>query len=386
MGKLLTRNHFVRNHMNQIFILMKPSSSVCNATCKYCFYEDVSSQRTIKNHAFMNEDTMENIIKSVLYDTEFDDVTFCFQGGEPLVIGISFYQKFIDEVNTYRKNTVVNYILQTNSILLDEQYCKLFKKYNFFLGISLDGVRKTNDSLRFFKDKTTGTFDSVMKKLKMLKAYQIDFNILTVLSSSLYLHAQEIYAFYKKENFHHVQYIPCLSSYKQKELDEFACTPRMYAIFYTKLFHYWLKDLLKGVYVDILLFADMILMFRGQKPMQCGMKGSCAIQCIIEADGSMYPCDFYALDKYKLGNINMGNIKEILRNDIAQSFLDVKPALESICYQCQFKRICNGGCKRQRQSFLGEDFCGQQEIFALIYDNYAKIEYALHDIQEGMEH
>ena len=34
-------------------------------------------------------------------------------------------------------------------------------------------------------------------------------------------------------------------------------------------------------------------------------------QNVVEADGEVYPCDFYVLDEYKLGNLNEVSMEDI---------------------------------------------------------------------------
>lgn len=58
-------------------------------------------------------------------------------------------------------------------------------------------------------------------------------------------------------------------------------------------------------------FDNLLLMLNGQPLGTCGMLGMCGMQYVVEADGSVYPCDFYMLDQYRLGNLNTDSIAQI---------------------------------------------------------------------------
>lgn len=73
--------------------LIKPVSESCNIDCKYCFYKDIASRRNIRNYGHMSFSTLEAIVRRAYEETE-EEVTFAFQGGEPLLRGIDFFYHF----------------------------------------------------------------------------------------------------------------------------------------------------------------------------------------------------------------------------------------------------------------------------------------------------
>ncbi|MFV0379535.1 MAG: radical SAM protein [Anaerorhabdus sp.] len=360
--------------MENLVVLIKPSSSLCNSSCTYCFYKDIKSCNDAK---FMSFATMEKLIDEVFLIKNLKNVTFCFQGGEPLLIGIEFYKEFINYADANKSNILVSYSLQTNGILIDREFCRFFKENNFLIGISLDGIRETHNKNRFLNNTGTGSFDTVYNKIKLVERYGINFNILCVITKSLSEQVLEVYNFFKKEHFPYIQYIACLSLINK---DSSGCSVKDFKKFYSDLFNVWLQDLKKGIYTSINLFDDIILLFRNQNPMGCGMCGNCSLQCVVESDGSIYPCDFYVNDNYCLGNINEVSLDKLLSGERAVSFMKEKNSLPKICYNCKFKGICNGGCKRQRHTFVDDAVCGKKVVYELIYKNYSEIENALYNI------
>ena len=105
--------------MQHLSVLIKPASSSCNMRCQYCFYEDVSNHREIKNHGIMKESVMKKIIDRIFMDLELKSVHFAFQGGEPTMAGITFFEQFTDYVDKKKNHVQVHYSIQSNGYLLD---------------------------------------------------------------------------------------------------------------------------------------------------------------------------------------------------------------------------------------------------------------------------
>lgn len=310
--------------------LIKPASSHCNMKCKYCFYHDISSKREIYCGDIMTNETSKMIIHKILnYFVEDVEITFAFQGGEPTLAGIEYFKYFIDYVNSYKKEYHhIRYSIQTNSILLDEEWIKLFKNYQFLVGISLDGFKENHDKVRVLKNNKS-TYELVMKNIQLLKDNNITYNILTVLTSSLSKH------------------------------------PKEYFVFYKQLFPLWFNELNKGNNISFNYFDNLILLFNKQYPYQCGYLGYCSMQFVIESDGSVYPCDFYCLDSYKIGNMMEHDITQLIKSKILYQFVKEEKRISKLCQTCKFKGICNGNCKRQNICYFDDEFCALKEFMTL---------------------
>lgn len=341
--------------------LIKPASSACNLKCTYCFYHDVASHREIKSYGNMADSTQLSLIEKTL-DVEDDAfISYAFQGGEPTLAGLPFFISFIDNVNRIKKNHQnIQYSIQTNGIVLNDDWVKFFKQNNFLVGISLDGYKENHDYFRI-TNQNNSSFSNVYKSLELLRKYQIEFNVLTVLTNQLAKHPVKLYNFYKENNLSHIQLIPCLPEINSIS-NGYTLKPISFAAFYKTFFDLWLNDLKKGDYMSVGLFDNIIPMYRGIPPQQCGMVGNCAFQFVIESDGSVYPCDFYVLDEYKCGNINTDSIRQIAKNMIVQSFIQEPKRLCNECQSCPFINMCQGNCKRLNVAYFDEDYCGYKEF------------------------
>lgn len=359
--------------MKAISFLIKPASSMCMLHCRYCFYHDVSEHRSEKNHGLMKPETSLALIQKACEAVDEDgSITFAFQGGEPTVAGIAYFEHFCECVIQHKKpHQQIQYAIQTNGYIIDDAWCEVFRKYNFLVGVSLDGYRENHDYFRL-NDHKKATFQRVMKSIQKLREYQVDFNILSVLSKQLAKHPQKLYDFYKKEGFTHIQLIPCLAGLEEIE-DPFALTPHLFASFYKVFYDLWLKDFQKGQAMSIYYFDNLIPMFANIPPQQCGLLGFCSLQFVVESDGSVYPCDFYVLDEYCGGNITQASLQEIADCKEMKGFLQAKQEKSSLCSTCQFASMCNGNCKRMRSLYQSEGYCGYQDFLQYAAPSMSRI-------------
>jgi uncharacterized protein len=338
-----------------ISILIKPASSLCNLSCKYCFYKDVAINRESYSNGIMTETTVDNIIKKALTPSN-KVVSFAFQGGEPTLAGLSYFQSFVKKVkenNIY--NSTIRYSIQTNGYTVDEAWAEFFKDNDFLVGISIDGPKDINDELRTFQG-FKGTFNRVLKSTNILKEYNVPFNILCVLTAFNAKHINKVYNFYKKQGFSYLQFIPCLEPLGSEEsTDKYSLQNNDYTHALNTLFKLYKNDYFNGNYTSIRLFDNYIQMLLGEAPENCGVAGICSCYFVVESNGDTYPCDFYSIDKYKLGNINENTFFEMRETDIAINFIEESKNLDSKCLNCKHFRLCRGGCKRYRTSIGTKD-------------------------------
>ena len=341
-------------------LLIKPASSLCNMKCRYCFYADVSELRETQSYGIMTQDTVDLLVERIIEEIGDDGiVNVAFQGGEPTLAGIEYFKHFINELNKYPEMEK-NYSLQTNGLLIDEEWCKLFKENRFLIGVSLDGYQANMDHYRIDR-QGKGVFYRVLQSIDLLRKYEIDFNILTVLTGSLAKHPKGLYEFYKSHGFDFVQLIPCLPDLADQRND-MSLKPEDYSSFYKDFFELWHRDLMKQQILDVNTFNNLISMSKGMPPYQCGYTGRCAIHNVIEANGDVYPCDFYCLDEYMLGNIKDSSFRELRNSPVALKFLEENICRKEPCKTCRYSKLCNGACRRQNVCFLNDEFCAYQEL------------------------
>lgn len=356
--------------MKKISILVKPASSFCNMRCKYCFYSNVSSLREVRTFGNMTKETTEKMIENIYKDLDDgDELNMAFQGGEPTMAGLPYFEHLIVCINNQIKDVRVNFAIQTNGMLINEKWCEFLKKYNFLVGLSIDAEKKYHDSNRLDICKN-GTYNKVINTKKLFDKYEIEYNVLTVLTEQLSHCGKEVFDFLLENKIKYVQFIPCLDKLyinPDEERSEYALTPQGFYRFYSELLPLWLNELKNKNYISIKYFDDIFNLVVKRQVTACGVVGFCRVQFVIEGDGSVYPCDFFALDEYRMGYIQEMGIKEMFYQKSAQIFLNSrKPInLPLKCKNCKYYNICRGGCKRMRDAQYVDntfDFCGHQSF------------------------
>lgn len=338
-------------------ILIKPTSANCNMDCKYCFYKCLSSNREEYSKGFMTYDILEQLVIRGFEYAE-NAITFAFQGGEPTLAGIPFFQKAVELQKKYNKNGIlVENTIQTNGLLIDKSWAEFFAKNHFLVGLSLDGPRKMHDTARL-DGKGEGTFERLMQTVSLLKQYQVDFNILTVVTRDTAANASALYKFYKRNHFPYVQLIPCMDEVGRKEKNPgrrnpYAVEPEEYGKFLCQFFDLWYEDFKRGEIIDVRMFSNLAQMTVGYPPEECGMGGCCNCYFVVEGDGSVYPCDFYCMDEWKLGTVSECFL-DLAQCKRAQKFVEVSKFVSEECKTCEYRSLCRGGCRRWREPFVDE--------------------------------
>lgn len=340
--------------------MIKPASSICNMRCKYCFYHSLAESREVASYGIMNEDTAVNLIKKAIDFCEGGSVCFAFQGGEPLFAGKEYFEKFTAFADDYSKDKcTVYYTLQTNGTLIDDEWAEFFARHGFLLGVSLDGDQDAN---RFRVDNNLDyTFPRVRQALDTLSRYNVAFNILVVATGYTAAHVEQVYGYLTGEGFRYLQFIPCLRPFGDKSESNLYMTTDEYADFLIRLFNLYVKDYVKGNYVSVRQLDNFVRLFLGQKSEQCGVEGHCCHQFVVEANGNVYPCDFYCLDEWLLGNVNDDDFADLAGCDRAVAFIKESIAVPDKCKTCPYYRVCrSGGCKRTRAD---RDYCEAYKKF-----------------------
>lgn len=367
--------------MPPLNFLIKPASGSCNIRCRYCFYHDIGENREVASFGRMSDETLELLTRKALEAAE-GSCTFGFQGGEPTLAGLDFFRKAVAFQKQYnRKGLRVSNSIQTNGLAIGGEWAEFLAENHFLVGLSLDGTKEIHDGNRV-DPLGKGTFNRVLKTAQLLAAKKVEFNILTVVTRQSTRYIDRIYGFFRRSGLYWLQFIPCLDPLgEQRGSNPYSLTPEAYGKFLKSLFDLWYRDVKAGNFIYIRYFENLVGMVMGQPPESCGLSGRCVVQNVVEADGSVYPCDFYALDEWKLGNIRTDSIAEMMQGEKAQKFLALPLELPEECPSCQFYPICRGGCRRDREPMAGDRlplnyFCpAYKEFFAYALPRLKEIAY-----------
>ena len=346
--------------MPSLSLMIKPASSLCNLSCEYCFYRDVSEHREHLGFGMMPTETADILIEKALEFADGQPVAFAFQGGEPTLCGLPFFEHFVQTAKKLnRKNSRIFYSIQTNGTQIDDDFAKFFAENEFLVGLSLDGDLEGNK----FRKKPSGqnSFYRILTAAETLKRHRAEFNILTVLTGYCAENGERIYRYFRSKGFRYLQFIPCLRPFGSNEESELYMTADQYADFLIKVFNLYVKDYVRGQYISVRQFDNWVRLFLGQQAEQCGISGHCSHQFVAESNGNIYPCDFYCTDEYLLGNILETDFKSMAFGKTATDFIKESIPVPEKCKKCNVYPLCrSGGCKRTRQS---ADYCAAYKKF-----------------------
>lgn len=336
--------------MPPISLLVKPASGSCNLRCRYCFYTDETENRSCPSLGRMSMETVRVLVNRAMAYAD-GECAFAFQGGEPSLMGVEFFQRLTDCVKAQPnpKGIQVRYSFQTNGTLLDEAWARWFAENQVLVGISLDGTKEIHDRYRVDWDGR-GTFQRVMAAIRLLERYQVDYNVLTVVTAATARSGGKVYNFFKKNGLRYQQYIECLSPIGETPGgQEYSLTPERYEQFLKNVFDAWYLDVKAGHYVYNRYFENLMMLITGQGAETCTLHGVCGPQWVIEADGSVYPCDFYALDQWRLGSVLTDSFETMEQRRQASGFVAWSRQVPEECRHCRWFSLCRNGCRRNRE-------------------------------------
>ena len=336
--------------MPPVSILIKPASSGCNIACRYCFYHAIAENRCVADYGIMSEETLDRLVReTIAYADGF--AAFAFQGGEPTLAGLDFFRKTVELQKKYNtKRLEIQNTIQTNGVLITEEWAKFLAENNFLVGLSLDGPRAVNDYCRV-NAAGKSIFDRVIETVKLFRKYNVQFNICTVVTKKTAEKMSSVYNYFKQMGFMYQQYIPCLDE-QGGEKSDYSLTPEQYGDFLNKLFDLWYKDFSEGLQIDIRQFSNFAQMAAGYAPEECGMCGKCTTYFVVESDGSVYPCDFYTTDDWRLGDVSEG-FGKLYSSEKSLRFMEESVDKPEECRKCSYYSLCRGGCRRWRDVYGG---------------------------------
>ena len=229
--------------MKTLNVMLKPASSLCNMRCLYCFYADEAARRAVPSYGMMTEGTADMLIErvSAVLD-QGDAVQYIFQGGEPTLRGLAFFERFAQKA-TEGEQLRVSFSLQTNGLLLDDAWCDFLLKYRVLVGVSLDLLPECHDKAR--KDAAgEGTYTRVTETIALLRRRGVPFNVLCTLTDEIAARPKQVWQRLLRLDVTYVQFTPCLGDEGCASYGRLS--PHLFAEFYIRLFEFWYDDYKKG--------------------------------------------------------------------------------------------------------------------------------------------
>lgn len=347
-----------------LYIMTKPVSSMCNLSCKYCYYlekanlyknDDQSGRFT------MSEDLLERFISSYIESQTTPEVLFSWHGGETLMRPLSFYRRAVELQKRYARGRRIVNTIQTNGTLLTDEWCEFFRDNGWLVGVSIDGPQEFHDEYRRNK-MGAPSFRKVMSGINLLKKHGVEWNALAVVNDFNADYPLDFYNFFKEIECHYIQFTPIVERLTTHNdgrhlatpldnqnipLADFSVSPEQWGDFLCSLFDEWVKKDVGEYFIQ--LFDSTLANWVGEQPGVCTMARTCGHAGVMEYNGDVYSCDHFVFPEYKLGNIRRNTLIEMMHSERQTQFGEAKfKSLPTQCRQCDWLFACNGECPKNR--------------------------------------
>lgn len=346
-------------------VLAKPIGPICNLDCKYCFYLEKEKLYPAGQKWKMSDEVLEAYIRQYIPAQDAPEIQFAWQGGEPTLMGVEFFQKAVELQRKYSGGKRITNGLQTNGTLLDDRWCAFLAEEKVLVGLSIDGPRPLHDRYRLDKQQQP-TFDAVMRGLELLKKHKVEFNTLTVVNRDNSQQPLEVYRFLKQVGSGFMQFIPLVERMGQGDDvglaappdaerecgDSSAVTPwsvlsRDYGQFLCAIFDQWVGRDVGRVFVQ--LFDVTLGNWMGTGSGLCVFAEHCGRALALEHNGDVYSCDHYVYPRYRLGNLLEQSPAEMVESPAQRKFAaDKSDTLPAYCKACDVRFACQGECPKHR--------------------------------------
>lgn len=355
-------------------LMAKPAGPACNLSCAYCFYLEKASLFPPGAATRMGPEVLESCVRQYLESQPRGEVSFAWQGGEPMLLGMEFFRRALELQARYADGRRVRNALQTNGVLVDDRWAEFLAANRFLVGVSIDGPPELHDRLR--RDAGGGpTSDRVLRAIASLRRAGADFNTLTVVHRANAGHPLEVYAFLKEIGSTFLQFIPLVERVagggggrragvpadgrralagppgapdaQDAVVAPWSVEPLPYRDFLSAIFDRWVRADVGSVFVQ--QFEAALSAMAGRGAGLCVFDEQCGRALVLEHNGDLYPCDHYVYPAYRLGNIMETPLAVLARSPAQAAFGDAKrDALPWQCRECPVLVACRGGCPKHR--------------------------------------
>jgi uncharacterized protein len=351
-----------------LHLMAKPAGPLCNLDCSYCFYLEKENLYPERQRFLMGDQVLRDYIAQNIAGEQGPEVVFTWQGGEPMLRGLPFYQQAVAWQRELANGKTIRNALQTNGTLLDETWCEFLAGAGFMVGISLDGPREIHDADRVDKQGRP-TFDAVMRGIGLLKRHGIEFNVLVTVTDRVARHPREVYRFLRDEGIRHIQFNPVVERLPDRAEHAIGLTfakpgqvsqstPRLalapqsvrpddYGDFLIGVFDEWVRHDVGSVFVQNFEWA--LASFLGLPATVCLFSENCGRALVVEHNGDVYSCDHFTYPEHLLGNLRETDVATLAASAQQAAFGLAKSAtLPEYCRQCPYLFACHGECPKNR--------------------------------------
>lgn len=335
--------------MDDFQVFVKPVGAACNLACSYCYYLDKEQLYSGRGLHRMSIEILEIYIRQHIEASSGQTVFFSWHGGEPTLAGLAYFQTIVAIQKKYLPvGRIALNGIQTNGTLLDQAWCRFLKEENFVVGVSIDGPSEFHSKYRLRKNGSS-SFEDVLRGIRLLKEYNIPFEVLCVVNAENVGHPLEVYRFLKDLQPGFITFIPLVERLSADGIgvSDRSVQAKAFGEFLSVVFDEWKTVDIGKVKVQI--FEEALRTAFGVEHSHCIFRPTCGLVPVVEHNGDFYSCDHFVEPKYRIGNIQEKSLGEMLESQAQRSFGQAKlNSLPKYCLSCEVLSMCNGACPNER--------------------------------------
>jgi uncharacterized protein len=331
----------------QVFV--KPAGAVCNLDCQYCYYRDKRSLYPDTAAFRMPESLLEEYIVQHIEAAAGPEIAFSWHGGEPTTLGVDFFRKAVELQRKHRPaGWRIRNGIQTNGVLLDEEWCRFLAAEEFKTGLSLDGPAELHDPYRVNRGGQP-THQQAMRGYRLLRQHEVPTDIVCTVHNLNVRQPLTVYRFFREIGCRYLGFLPVVEPAPEAPGGVGPYTPpaEEYGAFLCKIFDEWIARDTERMAVQI--FEEAARPALGMEHSLCVFRETCGQIPVVEHNGDFFPCDHYVDREHRLGNIRETPLGELLESQAQREFGEAKrDALPRYCRECEVLAMCHGGCPKYR--------------------------------------
>jgi uncharacterized protein len=331
----------------QVFV--KPAGAVCNLDCQYCYYRDKRSLYPDSGALRMPESLLEEYIVQHIEAAPGPEIAFSWHGGEPTTLGVDFFRKAVELQRKHRPaGWRIRNGIQTNGVLLDEEWCRFLAAEEFKAGLSLDGPAELHDAYRVTRGGQP-THRQTMRGYDLLRKHEIPTDIVCTVNNLNVRYPLTVYRFFREIGCGYLGFLPVVERAPESADGVGPYTPpaEAYGAFLCKIFDEWIARDTDRMAVQT--FEEAARPALGMEHSLCVFRETCGQIPVVEHNGDFFPCDHYVDREHRLGNIRETPLGELLESPAQRDFGEAKrDGLPRYCRDCEVLAMCHGGCPKYR--------------------------------------
>jgi uncharacterized protein len=339
-----------QSQLSSFHVMAKPTGARCNLRCAYCFFLDKA--RLYPGSDFqMSDEIMEAYIRQTLDGHQSSEVTVAWQGGEPMLMGLDFFRRAVEVQRRHVRSGVrIENTIQTNGVLLDDEWCAFLSENGFLVGLSLDGPKSMHDAFR--RDQGgNSVYDRVVRGVRTMQKHGVEYNILCTVNAVNSMKPLEVYRFFRDElGARYLQFIPIVERAREGKLGpvtEHTVAPDAFGSFLVAIFDEWVRRDVGRMFVQ-LFDGTLMSWLRGYSSL-CVLRPACGQGAALEHNGDVYSCDHFVAPEHLLGNIMTTPVAELVFSERQRAFGRAKSeSLPRYCRECEYLFTCHGECPKNR--------------------------------------